>query len=250
MFTIYHSRIYDEILSHSPDPKDSRQVESLPYINFFVDPYTNLSETICEKQHMLSVITSSLQILPGHKKRYEFVENLLLRFPELKQHSFGKGRDHELTHKIDGLRRYRFSIAIENSSASSYLTEKFTDCILAGCIPLYFGSPKTDMYFPKDSYISLPIDDFEECCRIVLDLSESDYQRRVPALIKAQKLVLDRYSLGALILDRVKSDTEPAKRLDFLLRIDGIVQNTYIVLMRILDLFRKINVVLLGVRKA
>lgn len=42
--------------------------------------------------------------------------------------------------KIRFLRNYRFNICPENSNVYGYVTEKVFDAILAGCIPIYWGS--------------------------------------------------------------------------------------------------------------
>ena len=235
LFTFHHSKVYDEILIHTPDCNDHRQVESMPFVNSFVDPYLDINKVIDEKHLCLSIIASTLKILPGHKARYEFINELLIRFPYLQPHCFGKGREKQLLDKADGLKPYRFSIAIENTSTGSYITEKFTDCILAGCVPLYFGSPKISSYFPADCYIPLPIDDLEESCRIVLNLSDDDYLRRVPALLEARKIIRDRLSLGSFIMTRVSSKSPPAQRIVFLFRTDSFMQKLFTALRRVRD---------------
>jgi alpha(1,3/1,4) fucosyltransferase len=42
--------------------------------------------------------------------------------------------------KIQFLKQYSFNICPENSNATGYVTEKVFDAILAGCIPIYWGS--------------------------------------------------------------------------------------------------------------
>jgi len=37
--------------------------------------------------------------------------------------------------------RYKFCIAIENSLAMDYVTEKVYDALAAGCVPIYYGAP-------------------------------------------------------------------------------------------------------------
>jgi hypothetical protein len=226
LFTYWHSKIFDRILTHTPALDDPRQVRSLPCTGSFVDPTTFTEQPFDLKKQPLSIVASTLAILPGHKVRLNFVTELLSRFPGLTLHTFGKGREKELKQKIDGLRDYRFSIAIENSCIPSYITEKFYDCILAGSVPLYYGAPNVSDYFPIDSYIPLPIDNFEECCRIISELSESDYKRRLPSLVEAKSLIRDKYSIGAVILNHFAQTEEPnssKKRFVFLLRLDGII---------------------------
>jgi len=179
-----------------------------------------------QKKFDVSIIASKLAVFPGHKLRLRFIDSLLSRFPDLEMHTFGKGREQVIAEKVDGLRGYRYSIAIENSQIPSYITEKFFDCIIAGCVPLYYGAPNAAMFFPNDCYIPLPIEDLSKCCDIVGELSETEYERRLPALIEAQSLIQEKYSMGALILEYVDSIQQtsslPMKNV-FLFRFDGFI---------------------------
>ncbi len=49
--------------------------------------------------------------------------------------------------KIEFMRPYKFCIAFENSSCPGYVTEKIMDCFIAGCIPIYWGSPIGEVDF-------------------------------------------------------------------------------------------------------
>ena len=40
--------------------------------------------------------------------------------------------------KMDVFRRYRFCIAMENTVAHDYVTEKLWDAFAAGCVPIYY----------------------------------------------------------------------------------------------------------------
>jgi hypothetical protein len=226
LFTYRHSRIFDEVLTHTPDPEDPRQVKSIPFLGSFVDPTTLTEQPFGRKNKMVSVIASTLAFLPGHKLRSEFIENLLCSFPELEPHLFGRGRKKELEKKVEGLENYRFSVAIENSVSPSYITEKFYDCIIAGCVPLYFGAPDIGDYFPKESYITFPIDDFERCSEIIQDLSVSDFEGRMPALVEARALIREKYSIGSVILKYLTTSAESSpssRKMLFLLRFDGLI---------------------------
>ena len=226
LFTYWHSRAYDQILTHTPNTIDSRQIKSLPCTGSFVDPSVISEQPFEQKKEMLSIVASTLTKFPGHKIRFQFIIGLLKEFPKLESHTFGKGRQRELQNKIDGLRDYRYSIAIENSRIPSYITEKYYDCIIAGCVPVYYGAPNIDDYFPANSYISLPIHDFDKCIEIINELSESDYESRIPALIEARSLIREKYSLGAVILNHlalIQNLPSPRRRTVFLLRLDGFV---------------------------
>jgi hypothetical protein len=56
--------------------------------------------------------------------------------------------------KLDILRRYRFNLAYENCIDHDYVTEKWFDCLLAGCVPVYLGAPNIADFAPSlDCYI-------------------------------------------------------------------------------------------------
>jgi hypothetical protein len=52
--------------------------------------------------------------------------------------------------KLETLSRYRFDLAFENSISPDYLSEKFFDSLVAGCIPVYRGAPNIDEFGPGD----------------------------------------------------------------------------------------------------
>ena len=52
------------------------------------------------------------------------------------------------------LSQYKFTIAFENDSKLGYNTEKLTDAMLAGSIPIYFGNPEVGRHFNTRSFIN------------------------------------------------------------------------------------------------
>jgi len=57
--------------------------------------------------------------------------------------------------KIDGIRDYMFHIVVENGITENYFTEKITDSIAAGAIPIYRGSKKVLEIFDSNGIITL-----------------------------------------------------------------------------------------------
>lgn len=55
--------------------------------------------------------------------------------------------------KIETIGRYRFCLALENSIAPDYVTEKIFDPLLAGTVPVYLGAPNVRDFVPAHSYI-------------------------------------------------------------------------------------------------
>jgi hypothetical protein len=57
--------------------------------------------------------------------------------------------------KLDGIKDYMFHIVIENGVTENYFTEKFTDAIAAGAVPVYRGAAKVLELFDPDGIIIL-----------------------------------------------------------------------------------------------
>lgn len=115
----------------------------------------------------ISLMVSQKKMLGGHRYRYLLANQILKRdlpidiwgrgVPLLKQ-IFGDKPQlkrlfaEEETALYDG---YKFSIAIENSEAPAYVSEKFTNCLVTGTIPIYMGCPNVENFFGKDCCIFL-----------------------------------------------------------------------------------------------
>ncbi|MGB8468158.1 MAG: glycosyltransferase family 10 [Candidatus Babeliales bacterium] len=59
-----------------------------------------------------------------------------------------------VSNKMDCLRRYKFCICYENThDLAGYLTEKIFDCLVANCVPVYWGAYNVDTYVPSSCFI-------------------------------------------------------------------------------------------------
>lgn len=104
------------------------------------------SQQIHNKTKNVSIILSSKNYLPGHKLRHDVVKN----FPFIdiygRQYNF-------IENKLDGLKDYRFSFAIENAKIDYYFTEKLIDCFITGTVPIYWGCPSIGDFFNEKGLI-------------------------------------------------------------------------------------------------
>lgn len=147
------------------------------------------------KTEHLSVICSHKAMCEGHRARIRFLDRLQALLP---MHRFGRDV-RPLADKWDGLAPYRYSIAIENSRVTHYWTEKIADCFLAGTVPIYWGCPNIEDYFPRDAMIQLEsLDPRHAAEQLRAEATEESYHRRLDALREAKRLVLDTYNLFAL----------------------------------------------------
>ncbi|WP_296736121.1 glycosyltransferase family 10 fucosyltransferase [Mesorhizobium sp.] len=55
--------------------------------------------------------------------------------------------------KLETISRYRFCLALENSIAPDYVTEKMFEPLAAGTVPVYLGAPNVAEFVPDNCYI-------------------------------------------------------------------------------------------------
>lgn len=160
----------------------------------------NVAPPISDKHKNISMMCSNKTMMPGHVMRYKFYK-LLKEKLEGKIDFFGAGI-RLVDDKADILNPYRFHICIENSKDEHYWTEKIADPILGLSVPIYCGAPNIYDYFPKDSLILIDINkplEALEIIRIILDSPEMEYQKRLPALLEARKLLINKYNLFPML---------------------------------------------------
>ena len=123
-----------------------------------------------DKSKRLSFITSNKTFTDGHKFRVSCVDTL--RAHNSRVDIFGVGYN-MIPAKIDGLKDYKYSIAIENGVYKNYFTEKILDCFLTGTIPIYKGCTNLGDFFNMDGVIVFETQ--EELLEIVAYLENNDY---------------------------------------------------------------------------
>jgi hypothetical protein len=150
--------------------------------------------THIEKKKVISVVCSDLTWLPGHKKRYAFVNKLIGHFKD-RLDVYGRGFN-PIEDKWMALAPYKYSIAIENSSFPGYFTEKITDCFLSHTYPIYFGAPDIGNYFDLSALLNIDINDYKTAISLIEHLLEDNqYEKREALLIKQKMTYLKRYHL-------------------------------------------------------
>ena len=113
---------------------------------------------IYDKTKLVSMISSNKSMVPGHRKRLEFVN--------------------KFKNQVDlyGMKDYMFSISVENAVYNTYFTEKLTDCFATGTIPIFYGCRGVTEYFNEDGIIFLD-DDFD-----ISSLTEDLYHSKMDAI--------------------------------------------------------------------
>lgn len=98
--------------------------------------------------------------------------------------------------KIEFSKKYRFSMAFENSRMNGYTTEKIFEAFAADTIPIYWGSPKVALDFNPDSFINChDYANFEEALEVIKSVYEDDekYLRMIKAPILREDSLAKEY---------------------------------------------------------
>lgn len=160
----------------------------------FTQNYDELHEMKSfEKNRLISVITSDKTFTRGHRNRIRLVKQLKQHFGSTLD-LFGRGIN-EIENKWDAIIRYKYHIALENCSYPDYWTEKVGDAYLGGAVPIYYGCPNLEEYFPKNSFFSITTHVDEAISTIERVISEDPYEAMLQDVMNARSLVLDHYNL-------------------------------------------------------
>lgn len=57
--------------------------------------------------------------------------------------------------KLEFQKKYKFALALENTSFKGYTTEKLVEAFAAGGIPIYWGDPEVNKYFNEKAFINV-----------------------------------------------------------------------------------------------
>jgi hypothetical protein len=194
----------------SPERKTRRTICGLRW--FYGVPFKNVEAVSSydqmkayeptEKTETLSTLCSMKAMTHTlHALRVQFTLALAEELPGMEIFGFGR---RFLNDKKDALDPYRYHVAMENTIADNYITEKLTDAFLGLSLPFYVGAPNAGDYFPKDSFIAIDPNDPKGAAKIIRDaIDNNEWEKRLPALREARRLVMEKYNLFAIVADLV-----------------------------------------------
>lgn len=199
---------FDIIFTAHPKIKNFKNIIRQQYFNdwHFGFDYSNKKhkhtfEEIVEmkipnKTKNISIITSSLAVIPFHLKRLDFITKIKQTFGNEIDY-YGRGFNF-VNDKADAILPYRFHICIENTSINDLWTEKFADPLLGYSIPIYIGCANMDEYFPKDSFYYLNINDIDGAVTLlnkILAEPVKCYNEKLGELLQARNLLVNNYNI-------------------------------------------------------
>ena len=197
---------FSRVYTHHIPYDDHQYFISHPAIPWHVNKsFDQLSQmNIPEKSKDLSWIVGNALNIPGHFKRFSFLQFIRDKSP-FDIDLYGRAV-RVIEDKWDGLAPYKYSLAVENSCTTDYWTEKIADCFLSWTIPFYYGCTNLEEYFPEESFIRIDIDQPEIAVNQIRSAIENnEWEKRLPALEAAREKVLNRYQLFPLLAKEIKS---------------------------------------------
>lgn len=212
-----------------PDCSGPRYIRSHPMLPWHVNrDYDFLvSAAVPQKEKMLSWITGTRGKMEGHRLRMDFLKFISGQIPQLDLLGGGvyhltrptaRKRNDErqqalgfkpIADKWAGLAPYKYSLAVENTLCPDYWTEKIGDCFLARTVPIYFGCPNLENYFPKESFIRIDIREPQEALDHIREvLARDSWETRLAAVEEARDLVLNKYQFFPAMARHIQSQSQ------------------------------------------
>jgi hypothetical protein len=174
--------------------------------------YENIARFSEPKTKFMSSIVSSLSVDHGseclYPQRANLIRHLIDAAPYLDVYGWNvpdKSNVLPLPRKIEGLRNYKFSLAIENAVETGWITEKFYDCIITNTVPVYYGCPEIKEMYPEDGYILIDnIEDHEAVTRQLehlRDNADAIYAQKLSGMMEIKRRFFTDYNSLQFILD-------------------------------------------------
>lgn len=200
--------MFDRVYTNCSPSNDPKYIPSHPALPWHVNRTFDELITCArpDKLRPLSWVVGNCRDLPGHMKRYAFLRSVQNE-QDIDIDLYGRAVRF-IEDKWEGLAQYRYSIAAENTVWPNYWTEKIADCFLTWTIPLYHGCTNLEEYFPADSFIRINIEKPREAIETIKRIiREDDWNRRLPALEEARRLVLYEYQIFPFLANQIKSES-------------------------------------------
>jgi len=169
--------------------------------------YDDLWTSSPTKSADLSAVVSSKRRSPGHHFRLDLLHRLesggvpvdIFGFDNREGFHNYRGslppKD-----KRAGLFPYRYTLAVENCIEHNYFTEKVADALLSECLPFYWGCAELGDHLDPDAFIRLPTDNVDEALQVIRTaLANDEWSRRLPAIRRAKRAILDRLQVAPLL---------------------------------------------------
>lgn len=173
------------------------------------DKFTNFKDFGNRKK--LCVIMSSLShpnnanwTNHNYQKRHSFIKKML--GTDIDFDFYGRGWSNindtrykgEAVDKHDTIRKYEYSVAIENVCERNYASEKLFDCFLNNTVPLYYGCPNVGEIYDPESYIAIDIQDKNIVSKIREEIKKDNLFYK-DSILKSKEIYFNKLNIFNLI---------------------------------------------------
>jgi len=84
----------------------------------------------------------------------------------------------EYSRKREVMSNFKFALCFENCVFPGYITEKIFDCLLSGCIPVYFGAPDISDFVPAQTFIDYrQFENYSDLDQFLRGMTETEARR-------------------------------------------------------------------------
>lgn len=104
--------------------------------------------------------------------------------------------------KVQGLKDYEYSVAIENSCEDYYLSEKLFDCFLNNTVPIYYGCKRAGEFYDSRSFIEFDIKK-NNTISTLKTLTKSNNNIYKDYILKSKALYFTKYNLLNYIKENI-----------------------------------------------
>ncbi len=135
----------------------------------------------------------------NYDKRHKLIQTLLKSDLDFDFYGRGWSIDDsrykgEIKNKHDILRKYEYSIAIENVCEKNYASEKIFDCFLNNTVPLYYGCPNISEIYDENSFETINIESGEVVNDIKKIISKSNLEYK-NGILNSKKMYFSNYNI-------------------------------------------------------
>lgn len=134
----------------------------------------------CKKTKGISILSSDKEMCDMHKLRIA-VSRLCRQSGVIDAFGTFDGGAYCLVD--DTLKKYRYSIIIENDKSDYFFTEKITNCFAAQTIPVYLGAEKIDEFFNEDGIIRVSEKELMNIEEIIQKCTVEYYEEHLEAVL-------------------------------------------------------------------
>lgn len=110
-----------------------------------------------------------------------YLNFILSKFPAIQKYLANSYKTYRgsVISKRQTLPKYKFAICYENArDIPGYITEKIIDCLMAGCIPIYWGANNITEYVPSQCFIDKrAFDTYEALYAYISTMNDEVYNR-------------------------------------------------------------------------